>query len=242
MSVPASTSKDDPEGSAGTDPASSPDAPRGPRAPRGTTVRPARPSAAPAPQRGARRPVQQGSQRLIETAGPDPATPVEQVRLSVGVIVGPFGVHGEAKLKLATDDPDHLATIQKVWLGDEPRPRKLLGVRMHKGMALLRLQGISTPEQADALRGVQVRIAGADARPLEPGEFFLYQLIGLRAVDESGALVGTVTDIMETGVHDVFVITPDDGAEILLPNHPDFVPEIDPKQGQITVRPIRYDE
>jgi 16S rRNA processing protein RimM len=180
---------------------------------------------------------------LIETAGPDPATPVEQVRLVVGVIVGPFGIHGEAKLKLSTDDPEHLATISRVWVGDEPRPRKLIGVRMHKGMALLRLQGVSTPEQVDLLRGAQVRIAGADARPLEEGEYFIYQLIGLQAVDESGAAVGTVTDIMETGANDVLVITPaGGGADMLLPNHPEFVPAIDPTGGRIVVRPIRYDE
>ena len=161
----------------------------------------------------------------------------------VGTIVGAFGVHGEAKLKLATDDPEHFATISKVWVGDEARSRKLLGVRMHKGMALLRLQGVSTPDQVDLLRGAQVRIAGADAKPLAPGEYFLYQLIGLRAIDESGADVGTVTDIMETGANDVIVIAPiGGGGDILVPNHPQFVPEIDPAGGRIVVRPIRFDD
>ncbi|MGI9253560.1 MAG: ribosome maturation factor RimM [Thermomicrobiales bacterium] len=220
--------------------------PSAPRATRGAAVRPARPSApgALAPRkRGVRQPVYTGAQRLIETAGPEPSTPVEQVRLVVGTIVGAFGVGGEAKLKLATDDPEHLATIKQIWLGDEPRPRKLLGVRMHKGMALLRIQGVSRPDQVDLLRGLPVRIAGSDARPLAPGEFFLYQLIGLDAFDESGALVGKVTDIMETGANDVLVITPAaGGADLLLPNHPDFVPIIDPALGRITVRPINYDE
>ncbi|MFM9105206.1 MAG: ribosome maturation factor RimM [Chloroflexota bacterium] len=187
--------------------------------------------------------MQPGSPRLIDTAGPDPATPPGQVRLVVGVIVGPFGVRGEAKLKLSTDDPEHLATVPRVWVGDEPRPRKLLGVRLHKGQALLRLQGISTPEQVDQLRGAPVRIAGSDARPLEPGEFYLYQLIGLRAVDEAGAEVGIVADIMETGANDVLVIAPAGGGpDLLLPNHPQFVPEIDPPGGRIVVRPIRFDD
>jgi len=165
------------------------------------------------------------------------------VRLTVGHVVGPFGIRGEAKLKLATDDPEHLATVQKVWVGDEARPRRLLGVRLHKGMALLRLQGVSTPEQVDDLRGAPVRIAGSDARPPEPGEFFLFQLIGLEARDESGTPLGTLTDVMETGAHDVFVITPPGGgADILVPNHPDFVTEILPEQGRLTVRPPVYDQ
>ena len=180
--------------------------------------------------------------RLIETAGPTPATPLEQVRLVVGTIVGVHGVAGEAKLLLATDDPEHLRTIKRVWVGQEERPRRLLGVRFHAGNALIRLSGVTTPEQVDPLRGLQVRIAGADARPNEEGEYFLFQLIGLRAYDEAGAQLGTLTDILETGAHDVFVVTPETGPELLLPNHPQYVLEIRPDEGRLTVRPPVYDE
>jgi len=180
--------------------------------------------------------------RLIETAGPDPATPLARVRLVVGTIIGAHGVRGEAKLRLATDDPDHLRTIKRVWLGTEERSRRLLGIRMHAGNALIRLSGVTTPEQVEGLRGLEVRIAGGDARPNEEGEFFLFQLIGLRAYDESGALLGTLSDVMETGAHDVFVITPESGPDLLVPNHPQYVPEIRPEEGRLTVRPPVYDD
>jgi 16S rRNA processing protein RimM len=164
------------------------------------------------------------------------------VRLVVGTIVGPFGLEGEAKMLLATDDPEHFATLKQVFLGDEPRPRRLLGVRLHKGQALLRLAGVSRPEQVDALRGTVVRIASRDARPLVPGEYFLYQLVGLKAEDETGAPIGVVVDVLETGANDVFVIAPDGGGpDLMVPNHPDFVPAISPETGRIVVRPIRFD-
>ncbi|MCC6314337.1 MAG: 16S rRNA processing protein RimM [Thermomicrobiales bacterium] len=179
---------------------------------------------------------------MIDTAGPEPAARVEQVRLVVGVIVGAFGVHGEAKLRLTTDDPEHLKTIRRIWIGDEPRPRKLLAMRFHAGQALVRISGVTTPEQVDALRGEPVRIAGADARPPEPGEYFLYQLIGLRAENEAGVPLGVLTDVMETGAHDVFVITPEGGGpDLLLPNHPQYVLDVQPEAGRIVVRPIEYD-
>ena len=181
-------------------------------------------------------------QRLIETAGPDPATPLAQVRLVVGTIIGAHGVRGEAKLRLATDDPEHLKTIKRVWLGDEARPRRLVGVRFHAGNALIRLGGVTTPEQVEPLRGLAVRIAGTDARPNEAGEYFLFQLIGLHAHDESGAAIGTLTDILETGAHDVFVITPESGPDVLLPNHPQFVLEVRPDEGRLTVRLPLYDD
>ena len=180
--------------------------------------------------------------RLLDSAGPDPATPLEQVRLAIGVIVGVHGLHGEVKLRLFTDDPEHLTTLKRVYVGDETEPRRLLGVRFHAGQALIRLQGVDDPEAGTALRGLTLRMAGTDARPLEPGEFLLYQLIGLDAVDEEGTILGRVTDLLETGAHDVFVVTPADGPDQLFPNHPDVVLDIDPSAGRMVLRPLVYDE
>ncbi len=181
-------------------------------------------------------------QRLMDSAGPDPATPVERVRLAIGALVGVHGLDGEVKLRLFTDDPEHLATLKRVYVGDESQPRRLLGVRFHAGQALLRLEGVASPEEGMALRGRTLRIVGTDARPLEPGEYFLYQLIGLQVVDEEGSSLGRVTDLMETGAHDVFVVTPSNGPDQLFPNHPEVVLDIDPAHGRIIVRPLVYDE
>lgn len=180
--------------------------------------------------------------RLAETMGPDAATPLAAVRLVVGTIVGPHGVRGEVKLRVVTDDPEHLGHVPRVFIGDEPRPRRLLGVRFHGGQALLRIQGITTPEAVDALRGRPVRIAGSDARPPAPGEYFLYQLLGLEVIDEEGTALGRVADVMETGAHDVLVVAPPDGgADILLPNHPEVVLDVRPDEGQMVVRPLVYE-
>jgi 16S rRNA processing protein RimM len=178
--------------------------------------------------------------RLIDTAGPDPGTPPEQVRLTVGSILAPHGVRGEFKVRLQTDDPSYLLTLKRVYLGDETTPRTVLGVRLHAGNALMRLQGISSPETVERFRGVPLRIRGADARPLGANEYFLYQIVGLDVFDEAGNRLGTVTDLMETAANDVLVITPDEGAPILLPSHPDVVLSMDPVAGRMVVRPLQY--
>ncbi len=166
--------------------------------------------------------------------------PPSRVRLTVGTILGPHGVRGEFKVRLQTDDPEHLLTLKRVFLGDEPTPRTVLGVRMHAGNALMRLQGISSPETVERFRGAPLRIRGSDARPLAPNEYFLYQIIGLEAFDEAGNRLGRITDLMETGANDVLVITPEEGADILLPSHPDVVLSMDPAAGKIVVRPLTY--
>ncbi len=178
--------------------------------------------------------------RLDETAGPEPGTPPQRVRLTVGTILAPHGVRGEFKLRLQTDDPEHLLTLKRVYLGEEPRPRTVLGTRLHAGHALMRLQGISTPETVERFRGTPLRISGGDARPLAANEYFLYQVIGLEAFDEAGTRLGRVTDLIETGANDVLVVTPDDGPDLLVPSHPDVVVELDPAAGRLVVRPLRF--
>jgi 16S rRNA processing protein RimM len=166
-----------------------------------------------------------------------------EVRLAIGVVIGTHGVQGELKVRLTTDDPEHLAQIKHVFVSDEPQPRRINGFRIHGIDGLFRLKGISTPEAAAQFKGATLRIAGADARPLEPGEFYIYQLIGLNAFDESGAPIGVVSDILETGANDVLVISPPDGGpDQLVPNHPDVVLNVDPKAGKIVIRPLVYDE
>jgi 16S rRNA processing protein RimM len=180
--------------------------------------------------------------RLIETMGPDPSTPLSEARLTVGTLVGTHGIEGELKVRLATDDPEHFLSIKRVFVGAEMRARRLLGARMHGEMALIRLQGVSTPEEGALLRGQPLRIQGDDARPLEPGEFILYQLIGLDARNETGDSLGKVVDLMETGTHDVLVIAPADGPDLLIPNHPEYVLDIQPAAGRLIIRPPVYDE
>lgn len=180
-------------------------------------------------------------QRLSETAGPDPQAALDEVRLSVGRIAGAFGVRGEMKLDFWTDTPENLRRIKRVWLDDEVKARRLIGVRFHGDRALIRIAGINTPEQARELTGTVVRIAGRDAKPLEEGEYYLFQLIGLKALTEDGEEIGTVTDLMETGANDVLVITPPGGGQdVLYPNHPEFVVSVDPQGGTIVVRRMEY--
>lgn len=179
---------------------------------------------------------------LATTAGPEPAMPVGSVRLVIGTIVGGHGIRGEIKLRLATDRPEHLQRVKRIFIGDEVAPRRLLGVRLHRGQALLRVEGVETPEAVAAIVGEPVRISGAEAAPLGPGEFYLYQVIDLQAVDEAGTAIGRVTDVIETGAHDVFVVAPTGGGpDILLPHHPDVVLEIQPEAGRMIVRPLIYD-
>jgi 16S rRNA processing protein RimM len=145
------------------------------------------------------------------------------------------------KLDLWTDSPEHLRNVKRIWLDDEVTPRERAGDRFQDGRALIRIAGITTPEQARELTGKVVRISGEDAEPLGEGEYYLFQLIGLKVITEDGEEIGTVTDLMETGANDVLVITPSAGGpDVLYPLHPEFVLSVDPPGGTILVRRLEY--
>jgi 16S rRNA processing protein RimM len=161
-------------------------------------------------------------------------------RLAIGVIVAPHGTRGEVRMQIWTHFPEHLAEIDAVYLGDEERPRRLRRIGTSRGHATLSLQGITDRESAEELRGTVVRIDRTQAAPLEEGEFYHFQLIGLNVETEAGEALGTVAEIIETGANDVYVVRDAEGNETLIPALKDVVPVIDPEAGKMIVRPLNY--
>ena len=178
---------------------------------------------------------------LAGTRGPDPTTPLADVQLSVGVIVGTHALNGEMRVKLTTDDPEHLATVNELLVGEKRTPYQVESIRFHQGLALLGLVGVDTIEEAELMRGLALRIPGASVRPLQDNEYFLYQVVGLAVRDEAGEAIGTVTDVIETGANMVFVVTNEEtGKEELFPSIPDVIVELKPAEGYMVVRRLEY--
>lgn len=182
-------------------------------------------------------PPQPDRKRLVDSDGPDPHIPPEYVIFTVGVVSGTHGREGTLKVRIFSDDPEHLLTAESFSLGDDPRPRTVVASQLHAGQLLVSLDGITTPEDARRFLNLAVRLPAAQLRPLAPGDYFLYQLLGLSVVTKNGEHIGTVTDFIETGANDVLVVSPmEDGVDTLLPMIPDVVLEIDPAGGTILAK------
>ncbi len=95
---------------------------------------------------------------------------------------------------------------------------------------------ISTPEDADVLRGAVVEANASDLPEQPKGVYYHYQIIGLKVLTESGEALGRVSEIIESPANDVYVVTPDDGGdELLVPALEEVVRSIDVAGGVITV-------
>jgi 16S rRNA processing protein RimM len=163
--------------------------------------------------------------------------------LLIGVIVGPFGVRGQLKLKGTTDRPDHIARhVRTLVLSDQRNQRSEAALRRlaeHKpGLFILELQGVTTRDAAEELRGSEVYIRAADAAPLAEDEYFLHDLVGLTVATVDGQTVGKVREVLETGAGEVLVITREGQPDALVPMVRDFVAAVDIAGGTITITPI----
>ena len=158
--------------------------------------------------------------------------------LEVGKIVGTHGVRGEMRVECWANYPDFLRKFKKLWL-DEGKTALSVTCRPHKNIALLTVKGISTIEEADKFRGKILYIDRADVK-LDEGEHFVQDIIGLEVTDaDSGAVYGTVKDVLKTGSNDVYEMKAADGKLYYIPVIPDILDRFDFDENKVYIHPMK---
>jgi 16S rRNA processing protein RimM len=154
--------------------------------------------------------------------------------LVIGRVARPWGTRGEVKVEITTDFPGRFSLLRKVYLGPKAVPFTLESFRLHKGAALLKLEGCHDRAAVEKLRGQWVQIPIEEAMPLEEDEYYEHQIVGLAVWTMEGECLGTVDEIISTGSNDVYVVR-GEGQEILIPAIEDVVLEINLAQGRLVV-------
>jgi 16S rRNA processing protein RimM len=159
----------------------------------------------------------------------------------VGRVVKPQGRHGEVSVMPLSDRPDRFPGLRRVFVavpGGGVRELKVLRSWPHKGRFVLQIEGVASIDEAEALRGLELRIAEEELAALPEGSFYHHQLAGLRVEDEAGAAIGLVEEVWETGMDSrVLVVRGPDG-ETLIPFVSAFVKEVDLARGRmVALRP-----
>ena len=162
--------------------------------------------------------------------------------LQVGVITGTHGIRGLVKVLPVTDDPARFSRIEKVNAVMPDGSRRELFItqaRMHKGAVLLGFKGLEDINLVEKLKGAELFVERQDAAPLKENEYYYADLVGMDVirVDEEGEKpLGTLTDVMETGPNQVFVISKTDGKELLIPSIRDCILDVDIGRSVMKVR------
>lgn len=159
--------------------------------------------------------------------------------LEVGKIVSTHGIAGEMKIYPWADSASALIKLKNVfWDPDGKNSVRVVSARTHKNMLLLKVEGVDSIESAR--RFIERTVyADRDEVIMENGSFFVVDLIGLEAVNSSdGSHIGTLCDVTNTGVQDIYHIKLDSGEVRMVPAVPFFVKEVDLEHGLVRIEPI----
>ena len=163
--------------------------------------------------------------------------------LLVGQVLRPQGIKGLVKVRPDTDDPARFEALETVYLQTREgyASASVDDVSVREDGVYLRLNGIQTRDEAEKQRGLMLYVDRAHARELEENETFICDLIGCRAVDTRGSELGKVTDVLQPGGNDVYVIRTPKG-DMLLPALKFVVPEIHTAEGYLLIDESRLPE
>ncbi len=156
----------------------------------------------------------------------------------VGKISSVFGIKGWVKVFSYTQPREQIFNYTPWFLAKKDGGLKSIQVldSRKQGKSLVaRLEGIETRQQAEALIGAQIKIQRSQLPPLEPGEYYWHDLIGLKVEDLSHRSLGRIAEMMETGANDVMIVR-DEGREMLIPWIRDqVVKKVDLAAGKVQV-------
>lgn len=157
----------------------------------------------------------------------------------MGRLLAPFGIKGWVKLRAFTAAPDALFAYRTWWVAPADgsgswSARRVVEAQPHGVTIIAALEGVTTREAAQALRGFVVGVPRAALPKTAPDEHYWGDLIGLVIVNHAGQTLGKVTAVLDTGAHPVLRIE-SDGGERLIPLVDAYVDAIEPAAGRIVV-------
>jgi 16S rRNA processing protein RimM len=159
--------------------------------------------------------------------------------LRVGTVVGTFGLHGELKVMPETDFPERFAHTAAVYLGTANTRYAVRAARQARGQVILALEGVDTVEAAERLRGAALCVPASEAVELGADQFYLHDVIGLRAQRPDGTPLGTITDVYTGPGNDLFVVRDArTGREVLVPAVKEMIKRVDPRAGVVEMEPV----
>ena len=163
--------------------------------------------------------------------------------LQVGAVTSTHGLRGEVKVFPTTDDPKRYLKLKNVYVEAKKQRMELEieRVRFFKNLVIVKFKGLDDINDVESYKGAKLYVARKDAVPLEEGEYFAADLIGLTVLEEKEKEdevkeLGTLTDVLQTGANDVYAVRKPDGKELLIPAIKDCVKKIDIPGGKVIVR------
>jgi 16S rRNA processing protein RimM len=161
-----------------------------------------------------------------------------QDALRVGVISSTHGIKGEVKVFPTTDDAGRFKTLKEVILdtGRESLKLEITNVKFFKKQVILKFKNYDRIEDIEKFKGKDIYVTRENAVKLEEGEYFIADLIGLSVILDDGQSLGILSDVLQTGANDVYIVKTGDNKEILIPAIKECILNVDLENKTMTIR------
>lgn len=158
-------------------------------------------------------------------------------KLQVGVITSTHGIRGEVKVFPTTDDAQRFLDLKTVYLdtGKEEVELEIERVKFFKNLVILKFKNYDNINDIEKYKKCPILVTREDAVELEENEYFIADLIGLDAVSDEGENLGKISDVLQTGANDVYVIKNKGVKDILVPAIEQCVREVNLEENRIVI-------
>lgn len=154
--------------------------------------------------------------------------------IAIGKIVAPHGVRGDVRVVPLTDFPERFKALKTVLL-DNNVQMTVTNVKYHKQFVLLKFSGLNDMDSVEYLRGVNIWVQRKDLVQLPEGHYYQFDIIGLKVYNLADEYLGVVTDILQTGSNDVYVVEQENKQVHLIPTLKKVVRTIDIQNNKMIV-------
>lgn len=157
--------------------------------------------------------------------------------LQIGVISSTHGIKGEVKVYPTTDDVNRFKKLKELFL-DTGKEKILLhpeNVKFFKQFVILKFKEFGSLNEVEAFRGKSLLVDREHAVKLKKDEYFIADLIGLTVITNREEEFGTLTDVIQTGANDVYVVQTKEGKEVLFPAIKECILKVDMEHRTVLV-------
>jgi len=164
----------------------------------------------------------------------DPARQLPEY-LAVGRVIRPHGVRGTLLIERTSEIILSILPGSSVFLGAEFEAYTVKSFSVHQKRYLLTLEGVETHDHAEQFRDQTLHIHFEETQPLPAGVYYYWQLLGMDVFSEHGEHLGKLSEIIETGANDVYLVRSPTEEELLLPAIESVIREVDLQAKRIIV-------
>jgi 16S rRNA processing protein RimM len=162
--------------------------------------------------------------------------------LAVGKVGRTHGLRGELWMNIYTDFPERLESGKTVFIGRSHEEKVIASFKVSGVRGLIHFKNIHTPEEADKYKNQIIYVQQAAMPDLPDGEYYHHDLIGMRVQNENQEFLGILTEIINTGANDVYIVKDpsDEKKELLIPAIPAVVLDVNVQSGIMVVKPQEW--